>query len=225
MDHESHDRKRVSGTCDTLCNASIARSIRRDAAASPRGFSENVPIIQRKSLYAVMGSHYRADGARWCSGRRAYRVWCVFRVELFAYQYTCVRIHTYIQETMLLQARLCMPDTLTLICRGNTQKIAKTFCWRAHYWSDEIDRITRNAVKVNWSGVALCASGFITAGSAALDQKETSRTRAPDDSADTYFRMHPRRVKKNGYFDIRLIAVVELTAKTAVFCGRFAFVV
>lgn len=78
-DRGSRDRKRVSGSCDTLCDASIARSIRRGSAAPPRGFPENVPIIQRKSLYTVMGSHYRADGARWCSGRCAYRAWCVFR--------------------------------------------------------------------------------------------------------------------------------------------------
>jgi len=167
--------------------------------------------------------------SRWC----AMMQWstCVSRLVRVSGRTIRIPIHmrayTYIhtRDNAFTSARLCMPDTLTLICRGNTQKIAKTFCWRAHYWSDEIDRITRNAVKVNWSGVALCASGFITAGSVALDQKETSRTRTPDDSADTYFRMHPRRVKKNGYFDIRLIAVVELTAKTAVFCGRFAFVV
>jgi len=35
-----------------------------------------------------------------------------------------------------------------------------------------------------------------------------------------------RKKRETGrYFDIRLIAVAELTAKTAVFCGRFAFVV
>lgn len=119
-------------------------------------------------------------------------------------------------------------NSLTLICRGNTRKIAKTFCWRTHYWSAKIDRITRNAVKVDrgWSAPTLqfynpTAGPSLRVGSegdiARLCARRFSRHLFSDASAAS---------KKNGrYFDIRLIAVAELTAKTAVFCGRFAFVV
>lgn len=81
MGHGSHVPKRVSksNTFSPVVTLPVVHEIYpRPPAATSRGFPENVPIIQRKSLYAVMGSHYWADGARWCSGRRAYRAYACF---------------------------------------------------------------------------------------------------------------------------------------------------
>lgn len=131
MDHESHDQKRVSGTCDTLCNVSIARSIRRDSAPL-RGFPENVPIIQRKS--PIRGNGESLPN-RWC----AMMQWstCVSRLVRVSGRAIRVRlytrVHTHIHTCIHARERQCFykrafvragyVNSLTLICRGNTRKI------------------------------------------------------------------------------------------------------
>lgn len=143
--------------------------------------------------------------------------------------YTHAYVHTRGRQCFYKRAfvRAGYANSLTLICRGNTRKITKTFCWRIHYWSAKIDRITRNAVKVD-RGWLPRPSSFITADPSLRvgSEGDIARRLCARRFSRHLFSDASVASKKNGrYFDIRLIAVAELTAKTAVFCGRFAFVV
>lgn len=100
--------------------------------------------------------------------------------------YTHAYVHARGRQCFYKRAfvRAGYANSLRLICRGNTRKITKTFCWWIHYWSAKIDRITRNAVKVDRWWLPR-PSSFITADPS--DQKEISRACAPDDQSTPIF--------------------------------------
>jgi len=107
--------------------------------------------------------------SRWC----AMMQWSTCVSRLVRVSGWTIRVSIHMRAHIHTRGRQCFhkrafvragyANSLTLICRGNTRKITKTFCWRTHYRSAEIDRITRNAVKVDRGWLPRRPSSFITA--------------------------------------------------------------